>query len=82
MRYVFLGLFLLLSFLFVTRPLVKWLTSVGEMDISRQLPMTVGEAEKQFGMGEGLPYSQRASNMITKDKEHSVQLMKDWLKEG
>ena len=82
MRYVFLGLFLLLSFLFVTRPLVKWLTSIGEMDISRQLPMTVGEAERQFGMGEGLTYGQRASNMITKDKEHSIQLMKDWLKEG
>jgi flagellar M-ring protein FliF len=82
MRYGFLGLFLFLSFLFVTRPLIKWLTAVGEMDISKQLPMTVGEAERQFGAGEGLPYRQRASHMIAKDKEPSVQLMKDWLKEG
>jgi flagellar M-ring protein FliF len=83
MTHVFLGFSLLLSFIFVARPLIKWLTSISikDLDISNKLPMTVGEAERQFGRRKGLPFTDKAAQMIARDKENSVELMRGWLNE-
>jgi hypothetical protein len=82
MKHVFLGFFLFLSFIFVARPLVRWLTSVsvGDLEISKQLPMTVGEAEREYGKL-GSTYKDQAAQMIAGNREQSMNLMKDWLKE-
>lgn len=48
----------------------------------RQLPMTVGEMEKEYGESAiGLNYKDRAMRTIRKDKDHSVKVMRDWMKE-
>jgi flagellar M-ring protein FliF len=82
MKHVFLGFFLFLSFIFVARPLVKWLTSVsvGDLEISKQLPMTVGDAEREYGKL-GSSHKDQAAQMIAGNREQSMNLMKDWLKE-
>ncbi len=85
MRYGFLGIFLFLSFVFVARPLVRWLTSIpiGDMELVQQLPMTVGEIEKGYGQGtQSLPFRDRATELLLGgDGEHGAELMRNWLKE-
>jgi hypothetical protein len=70
--------------MFVVRPVVQWLTtsSIGDTDLLRQLPKTVGEIEREYG-GEtkSLPFRDRALEMMTKSDNSSVSLMKDWLNE-
>jgi flagellar M-ring protein FliF len=85
LKYGFLSLFLILSFLFFVRPLVRWLTeySLGDMEIFRQLPSTVGELEGQIDPNaQRLSFRDQASQMIASDSEASVDVMRDWIKEN
>ena len=78
-----LGLFFLFCFLFVVRPLVRWLTSasVGDTDMLKQLPMTIDQIERGYGEGiKSLPFSDQASQLIAKDSHNAIQLMRnEWL---
>ena len=85
LKYGFLSLFLILSFLFFVRPLVRWLTeySFGDLEMFRQLPRTVGELEGQLDSGSPrLTFRDQASQMIANQKETSMGVMRDWIKEG
>jgi flagellar M-ring protein FliF len=83
-KYAFFGLFLFLSFVFIIRPLVRWLTdqSPAEMEMVKQLPKTVGELESDYGNASNqLTFTDRASQLVASDNEASVGVMRDWLKE-
>ncbi len=83
-KYAFLGLFLFLSFAFIVKPLIRWLTelSIADMEIVKQLPKTVGEIESEFGNNaKSLTFTDQASKLIANDNEASVTVMRDWLKE-
>jgi len=85
MKYGFLGLFLILSFLFFVKPLVRWLTeySFGDMQMFKQLPKTVGELESEFDpSAENLMFRDRATQLIASNKEASLGVMRDWIKNG
>jgi flagellar M-ring protein FliF len=89
LKYGFLSLFLVLSFLFFVRPLVRWLTdySFGDMKIFKQLPKTVGELESGYDQianpdRAGLKFRDRASQLIASEREASVDVMRDWIKES
>jgi hypothetical protein len=80
-----LSLFLILSFIFVVKPLIKWLTAhtTGDNELLYQLPKTVGEIENQNGENhKQLTFKDQASQLISNDNEASVGVMRDWLKEG
>lgn len=84
-KYAFLSLFLLLSFVFVVKPLIKWLTAHTTLDgeLLSQLPKTVGEIENLNGEDpKRLTFKDQASQLILNDSEASVGAMRDWLKEG
>ena len=82
-KYSFLVLFLLLSFVFIVRPLMKWLIRGPDTEIIKQLPKTVGELEQEYAKnGQAISFSDQAAQMISKDGETSVQLMREWLKES
>ena len=84
-KYTFLGIFLLFSFLFIVRPLTKWLTSnaLTEMDILKQLPKTVGELEREYTSSTGrLGNTNSVNQLLEKDKDVSVDVIKDWMKEN
>ncbi|UCD77014.1 MAG: flagellar M-ring protein FliF [Desulfobacterales bacterium] len=84
MKYGFLSLFLILSFLFFVRPLVRWLTeySFGDLEMFKQLPRTVGELEGDFDQtARRLTFRDQASKLIARDSEASMGVMKDWIKE-
>ena len=84
LKYVFFGLFLFLSFVFIIKPLVRWLTdqSLAEMAMVKQLPKTVGELEGEYGSAsKHLTFTDQASQLVASDNEASVGVMRDWLKE-
>lgn len=85
LRYGFVGVFLLLAFVFVIRPLVQWFTTVGAvgMDIVNQLPRTVEEIEREYAKeGKSLPYRERALEMMSKNSDQTVKVLQEWMKEG
>jgi len=85
LKYGFLSLFLLLSFMFFVKPLVRWLTeySFGDMQMFKQLPKTVGELEGEFNTDANpLIFRDQASELIATDKEASLGVMRDWIKES
>ena len=79
MKLVSLGVFLFLSFFFVIRPLVRWLTSssAGDETVLTQLPKTLAEIEGEYGRGHAS--SDEAIRLLTSDQDQSLELMKDWL---
>ena len=84
-KYGFLFIFILSSFIFIVRPLMRWIASggTGEVKMLNQLPMTVEEIERAYGEErKNLPYNNQALEMIAGNKEKSVELMKDWIKES
>jgi flagellar M-ring protein FliF len=85
LKYGFLSLFLILSFLFFVKPLVRWLTeySFGDMQMFKQLPKTVGELEGDFNSNASqLVFRDQASELIASDKEASLGVMREWIKES
>jgi flagellar M-ring protein FliF len=85
MKYGFLSLFLILSFMFFVKPLVRWMTeySFGDMQVFKQLPKTVGELEGEFDpAAKNLMFRDQATQLIASDKEASLGVMRDWIKNG
>ncbi|MDB4442521.1 hypothetical protein N9219_03775, partial [bacterium] len=85
LKYGFLSFFLLLSFMFFVKPLVRWLTeySFGDMQMFKQLPKTVGELEGEFNPeANQLIFRDQASDLIASDKDASIGVMRDWIKES
>jgi flagellar M-ring protein FliF len=83
-EYLILALFVILSFLFLVRPLVRWLTSdsAGSGQIIRQLPKTVSELENEYPSGAPrLSFRDQVQQMISSDNQSSVGVMRDWIKE-
>jgi len=88
-KYLLPGLFLLLAFLFVARPMMQWLTSisVSEAELFEQLPKTIAEIEKEYSQRErlqevgSLPYRDKATQMIASDHRSSVGAVEGWLGE-
>ena len=83
LKYGLLSLFVLMVFVFVVRPLVRWLTTAPASDVEmlKQLPMTVGELEHQYG-GQAVSHRDQAVKMIASEQAASVDLMRQWIKEG
>ena len=71
-----------MTFLFVVKPLIKWLTgnAAGDAEILHQLPKTVGELENEADP-KRLAFKDQVSQLITQDSEASLGVMRDWLKE-
>ena len=84
-KYGFLGLFLILSFMFFVKPLVRWLTeySFADVQMFKQLPKTVGELQNEFDpAAKEIAFRDQASKLIASDKEASLGVMRDWIKNG
>jgi flagellar M-ring protein FliF len=80
-KVIFLVTFLFCVFLFVVRPLLRWLTAGAgpKQRMLVQLPKTVSEIESEYG---GSPSSKdKAVKLITSDEENSLKLMRRWLSE-
>jgi flagellar M-ring protein FliF len=84
-KYGFLVIFVFFSFVFIVRPLIQWLTSasIGDSALLGQLPKTIEEVEREYGVDiKSLPFKNKAMQMITKDKDRSARVIREWLKES
>ena len=84
-KHVFIGLFLLLTFLFFVKPVVRWITEYSRSDIGvlQQLPKTVGELENELGQGaKRLPSLDQVSEIFSTDSEASLGVMRNWMNES
>lgn len=83
-EYMLVALFVVFSFLFLVRPLVRWLTAEpsGGGEIVRQLPKTVSELEREYSHGaQQLPFRDQIQQMIASDNQGSLGVMREWIKE-
>jgi flagellar M-ring protein FliF len=83
-EYGLTALFVVFSFLFLVRPIVRWLTTepAGGGQIVRQLPKTVSELEREYAQGRSsLPFRDRVQKMIASDNQSSLGVMRDWIQE-
>ena len=83
LKYIFFTSFLLFSFLFVVRPIIKWLTAstLNDAEFMRQLPMTVGEIEKEYKGSLNMPNRDELNQLLTADGDLTADVMRDWIKE-
>ena len=82
MKLVSLSIFLLLSFIFVIRPVIRWLTSspAGNNPMLTQLPKTLAEIESESGRS--MPNRDKALGLLTGSQEmQTLELMRGWMKE-
>ncbi|MCP3952685.1 MAG: hypothetical protein GY697_10795, partial [Desulfobacterales bacterium] len=81
-KYGIMVFFMIFAFLFIVRPIVKWLTAGGVQGVEmlKQLPVTVGEAEGGVQL-QKLPYREQATQLLLAASEGGVDVMKDWIKE-
>jgi flagellar M-ring protein FliF len=81
-KYGILIVFIMFVFLFVVRPIVRWLTGGAQgVEMLRQLPVTVGEAEGGGAQVKKLPYREQATQLLLASGESGVDVMKEWIKE-
>ncbi len=81
-KLVSLCILLLLSFIFVIRPVIRWLTasSAGNERMLTQLPKTLAEIESESGRS--MPNRDKALRLMTGNQEaQTLDLMRGWMKE-
>ena len=84
-KHIFIGLFLLLTFLFFVKPIVRWVTELSHTDagLLQQLPKTVGELESEMGQEmKRLPSVDQVSDLISADSETSIGVVRNWMNES
>ncbi|MGD9365261.1 MAG: flagellar basal-body MS-ring/collar protein FliF [Desulfobacteraceae bacterium] len=84
-KYVMGGLFVLFTFMYIIRPLIKWLTDTSweDVELLEHLPRTVAEIERQYANKDAAKskYVDQAAQIIQGNQEDTAQLMQQWLKE-
>ena len=84
-KHIFIGLFLLLTFIFFVKPIVRWVTELSRSDIGllQQLPKTVGELESEMANDvKRLPSVDQVADLVSSDNETSIGVMRNWMNEG
>lgn len=83
-KYVFSVVFMLLTFVFIIRPLIQWLTAGTSKDgqLIGQLPRTVNEIESEYGNSPlSLPISNQLSQLAMADNQAFVEVLREWMKQ-
>lgn len=84
LKYLIAGFLLLMLFVLVIRPLVKWVTGAPPVDarLLKQLPMTVNELEQQVGpTGLPAPAGTDLTRTVSQDREQALRLIRRWMAE-
>jgi flagellar M-ring protein FliF len=86
LKYIAAAIFVLFTFMFVIKPLMRWLTDTSweDVDLLEQLPRTVAEIENQYRGQEAqeTPLMNQVAQHMTNNQADSTMLMQKWLKES
>lgn len=83
-KYAGAGVFILLTFLLVLKPLTRWLTStpLEEIEMLQNLPKAIKELESQYAQdGHSLEYSRQAAQAVSENSSDSSSMVKQWVSE-
>ncbi len=84
-KYLMGGLFVLFTFMFIIRPLIRWLTDTSweDVDLLEHLPRTIADIERQYADKEAVKsqYVEQAAQIMQSNQADTTQLMQQWLKE-
>ncbi len=84
-KYVMAGIFVLFTFMYVIRPLIRWMTDTSweDVDLLEHLPKTIAELEKQYAQKDEQQSAsvQQAAQLIQGNQRDTSRLMQQWLKE-
>ena len=85
-RFVALAVFCLLVFMFLVRPLIRWVTmsSPWDKEIYSQLPKTIAEIEHEYARGRSgalgeLSHLSQAAQLMTSKNKNSAKLLQGWM---
>jgi flagellar M-ring protein FliF len=85
-KYIMGGLFILFTFMFIIKPLIKWLTDTSweDVDLLEHLPKTIAEIESQYAnkAANNSQYIEQAAQLMQNKQEDTTQLVQQWLKES
>ncbi len=84
-KYAAAGLFVLMCFVYVIRPLIRWLTDTPweDVELLEHLPKSLAEIEDQYSQGEQKSeFVDQAAKTIAAYEDDSTQLMQQWLKQS
>jgi flagellar M-ring protein FliF len=85
-KYILGGIFILLTFNYVIRPLIRWLTDTSweDVELLEHLPKTIAEIERQYmnKEQEQSPLVSQAAQIIQNNQSDSTQLVQQWLNES
>jgi flagellar M-ring protein FliF len=84
-KYITVGIFILCTFMFVIRPLMRWLTDTSweDVELLEHLPSTVAELENKYRQDDAnrSPLVSQAANLIQTDRGQTSKVMQQWLNE-
>ena len=83
-KYVVAAIFVIFTFLYIIRPLIRWLidTPWEDVELLEHLPQTVAEIERQYsGTGQGNNAITQAAQIIASHQNDSSNVARQWLKE-
>jgi flagellar M-ring protein FliF len=85
LKYIAAAVFVLFTFMFVVKPLMRWLTDTSweDVELLEHLPKTVAEIEKQYRgqNAQNAPLINQAAQHIANNQADTAVLMQKWLKE-
>jgi flagellar biosynthesis/type III secretory pathway M-ring protein FliF/YscJ len=85
LKYIAAAIFVLFTFMFVVKPLIRWLTDTSweDVELLEHLPKTVAEIEQQYrGQdAQNAPLINQAAQHIAHNQTDTTMLMQKWLKE-
>ncbi len=85
-KYIMGGVFVLLTFMYIIRPIIRWLTETSweDVELLEHLPSTIAEIERQYMKKEQQqsPLVSQAAQLIQRNQSDSTQLVQKWLKES
>ncbi|MBI4379037.1 MAG: flagellar M-ring protein FliF [Nitrospinae bacterium] len=87
-KYLFIGVMIILSFIFIVKPILQWLTTLGqEIPPPGMFPKTVVELEEAIA---GVPppqkitkeeFRERVHEFVTEHPDRAAELLRKWLRE-
>jgi flagellar M-ring protein FliF len=85
LKYIAAALFVLFTFMFIIKPLMRWLTDTSweDVELLEHLPKTVAEIERQYRGQDAqkAPLINQAAQHIANNQSDTKVLMQKWLKE-
>jgi flagellar M-ring protein FliF len=85
-KYFMGGLFVLLTFTIVIRPIIRWLTDTSweDVELLEHLPKTIAEIENQYRNADQAQSTlvSQAAQLVQNNQADSTQLVQQWLKES